>query len=144
MAQRPAGEAVFNIFQNLLVGADAKLQSDLQLDIPVGDSTNAYINLDQHRDVWGWGGVWREGGRTREGKEGREVGMGWKGSEERGQNKGIYTDVAMFNLIDDNQSGTYVCYDSLLPLSNDMPVTGSLQGIRELVCHGLLMTFSES
>lgn len=61
VAQRPAGEAVFNIFHNLLVGADAKLQSDLQLDIPVGDSTNAYINLDQHRDVrtdkeWGRGG----------------------------------------------------------------------------------------
>lgn len=65
MAQRPAGESVFNIFHNLLVGADAKLQSDLQLDIPVGDSTNAYINLDQHGDV----------------REGKEEGRG--GSEER-------------------------------------------------------------
>ena len=67
VAQRAAGEAVFNIFHNLLVGADAKLQSDLQLDIPVGDSTNAYINLDQHGDVC----MGREGGRGREGGGGR-------------------------------------------------------------------------
>ena len=69
MAQRPAGESVFNIFHNLLVGADAKLQSDLQLDIPVGDSTNAYINLDQHGDVREEKG---EGGKGRGGREGRK------------------------------------------------------------------------
>ena len=51
MAQRPVGEGVFNIFPNLLVGADAKLKSDLQLDIPVSDSTNAYISMEQFGDV---------------------------------------------------------------------------------------------
>lgn len=74
VAQRAAGEAVFNIFHNLLVGADAKLQSDLQLDIPVGDSTNAYINLDQHGDVRMGGGEKGEGeGRGR----GRGEGKRW-------------------------------------------------------------------
>ena len=51
VAQRPVGEGVFNIFPNLLVGADAKLKSDLQLDIPVSDSTNAYISMEQFGDV---------------------------------------------------------------------------------------------
>ena len=51
MAQRQVGEGVFSIYPNLLVGADSKLKSDLQLDIPVADATNAYITLEHFEDV---------------------------------------------------------------------------------------------
>ena len=50
VAQRPFGEDIFNIFYNLIIGADSKLQSELQLDIHVADSTNAYINLDNYQE----------------------------------------------------------------------------------------------
>jgi myosin-18 len=50
VAQRQVGEGVFSIYPNLLVGADSKLKSDLQLDIPVADATNAYITLEHFED----------------------------------------------------------------------------------------------